>query len=332
MTTTNPGSGFAPDGVNWGIDVSKQWLDVAVWPENRTWRCANTPAGWEQLIAQATEQRPARIVLEATGGYQTDAVVALDAAGFTPVILNPLTARRFAQSHQRLAKTDRIDALMLARFGAERHPTPQPISTETMRNLVALLALRTDLVTMRVSTKNRLHQAVDVVRPHLEQQLAALTERITSVEDDLARLVVSDLAMTATVTRLMTVTGVGRLLATTFAVSLPELGTVSSREVAALVGVAPFANDSGQRHGARSIRGGRSVVRRALYQAVTSMRQWDPGTAAYYTRLKQRGKPHKVAMVACMNRLLRLLTVMLKSKCDWHELKVNQPAEAIVID
>lgn len=330
MTTMPPvTSGFAASGSNWGIDVSKGWLDVAQWPDQRAWRVTNDAHGWEQLIAQATETAPARIVLEATGGYETDLVVALDAAGLTPVVLNPMTARRFAQSHRYLAKTDRIDAIMLARFGAERCPTPRPIPSETMRNLVALLALRTDLVDIRVATKNRLHQARAVVRPHLERQLTTLTEEIASVEADLARLLTTDVAITTMVTRLMSVKGIGHLLATTLTVGLPELGTVTAKELAALVGVAPFANDSGGRNGARSIRGGRTRMRRALYQAVMTMLQWDPGMAAFYQRLKVRGKPTKVAMVACMNRLLRLLSVMVRTGCQWEELDVNQPVQAV---
>jgi len=328
MTTTPPrASGFAASGSNWGIDVSKDWLDGAQWPEQRTWRVTNSPDGWTTVIGWATAEAPARIVLEATGGYETDVVVALDAAGLTPVVLNPMTARRFAQSHRHLAKTDRIDALMLARFGAERQPTPRPIPSETMRNLVALLAVRDDLVSARVATRNRLHQAVAIVRPHLERQLAGLGEEIAAVEVDLARLIATDVAITAMVTRLMSVKGIGHLLATTITVGLPELGTVPAKNLAALVGVAPFANDSGRRHGARSIRGGRSRMRRALYQAVTTMLQWDPRMRAFYQRLKERGKPHKVAMVACMNRLLRLLNVMIRTECLWDELDVNQPVK-----
>lgn len=317
-----------PESPSWGIDVSKDWLDLAQWPDPRSWRVPNTSAGWAQLIDRATAEQPARIVLEATGGYQAELVVALDAAGFTPVVLNPLTARRFAQSHQYLAKTDRIDAQMLARFGAERRPVPRPIPSETARNLAALLAVRDDLVTSKVATMNRRHQAVAIVRPHLDRQLSAIMAEIAAVEAALAELVARDVAIAATVTCLLSVKGIGPLLATTIAVGLPELGTASHKELAALVGVAPFANDSGRRHGGRSIRGGRRTIRRALYQAVMTMLRWDPGMGASYRRLKARGKPHKVAMVACINRLLGLLNAMVRTGCRWEDLDVNQAPES----
>lgn len=318
------------DAPSWGIDVSKGWLDLAQWPTQQAWRVRNDANGWAKLIGRLTKEPPARIVLEGSGGYETGVVLALDAAGHPPVVLNALVARRFAQSHGYLAKTDSVDALMLARFGAERRPTPRPIPSASARNLAALLAVRDDLVATRAATKNRLQQAAAIARPYLERQQAALNEEIAAVETDLARLIASDVELAATVTLLTSVKGIGSLVATTLAVGLPELGQVSHKEIAALVGVAPFANDSGRKRGMRSIRGGRAKLRRALYLAVLTMIRWDHGTRAFYDRLRERGKPAKVAIVACMNRLLGLLTVMLRTGLRWDELDVNQPGDAPV--
>lgn len=311
--------------VSWGIDISKERLDIASWPATISWQVRNDASGWTTLIDRATREQPERIVLEASGGYETGVVLALDAAGFTPVVLNPTVARRFAQSHGHLAKTDRIDAGILARFGAERQPDPRPIPSETMRKLAALLALRNDFVSIRSGIQNRRHQAETIVRSYLDHQHAELSTQINEIEADLAALVRSDLAITATVTLLMTVKGIGRLLATTLAVGVPELGLATHKELAALVGVAPFANDSGKRRGHRSIRGGRRTVRRALYQAVLTMITWDPHMRAYYQRLRANQKPPKVAMVACMNKLIGLLNAMVRTGCRWEELDFNQP-------
>lgn len=329
MRNTNArGSQESTGAVNWGIDVSKERLDVAQWPDAHTWQVPNTADGWAHLIAHAEVAPPERIVLEASGAYELGLVLALDAAGHTPVVLNPVVARRFAQSLGQLAKTDQVDARMLARFGAERRPTPRPIPSETARNLAALLALRDDLVGARVAAANRRHQAAVMVRSHLDRHLADLADQIVAVEADLARLVAADVAIAATVTLLTSVKGFGRLLATTVAVGVPELGTATGKQLAALVGVAPFANDSGKRRGVRAIRGGRRPVRRALYQATMTMIRWDPGTRSVYYHLRARGKPHKVAMVACMNRLVRLLNVMVRDSVRWDQLAVNQAAAA----
>lgn len=329
MCSTNDGVNQTR-AVTWGIDVSKERLDVAQWPDTRTWQVPNNPDGWAQLIARADAAPPEQIVLEASGAYEVRLVLALADAGHPPVVLNPVVARRFAQSLGHLAKTDSVDARMLARFGAERQPTPRPILSETARNLAALLALRDDLVGAKVAAANRRHQAAVIVRPHLDRQLADLADQIGAVEADLARLVAADVAIAATVTLLVSVKGFGQLLATTVAVGLPELGTGTGKQLAALVGVAPFANDSGTRRGVRSIRGGRRSVRRALYQATMTMIRWDPGTRTFYRRLRERGKPHKVAMVACINRLVGLLNVMVRDGLRWDKLAVNQSADPAV--
>jgi transposase len=320
---------------SWGIDVSKGWLDIFQLPEQTHWQVANDATGWATLVAQAAAADPAWIVLEASGHLEVGVAVALDAVGRTPVILNPLVSRRFAQSHGQLAKTDRVDAALLARFGVERQPAPRPLPAELARDLGALLAVREDLVTQRAAAKTRLQQARAVVRPHLKRQIADLTTQIDTVAAELATLVASDPAWAAKVAQLATVPGIGLLTATLLAVSLPELGQATAKQLAALVGVAPVADDSGRRQGRRSIRGGRRPVRKALYQAVFTAvcNPWCRGSLLqrHYAQLTARGKPRKVALVACMRRLLGLLTAMVRTGCTWDQLQVHargQPAMA----
>ena len=308
---------------SWGIDVSKGWLDIMQLPEQRHWQVANDASGWAQLVTQADTADPAWIVLEASGDREIGLVVALDAAGRTPVVLNPLVSRRFAQSHGQLAKTDRGDATLLAQFGLERRPEPRPLPSELARDLAALIAVREDLVTQRVALTNRLETARPVARPHLETQIAALTAQVKVVDRELAALVASAPAWAATVAQLRSVPGIGALTATILAVGLPELGQVSAKQLAALVGVAPVADDSGVRHGTRTVRGGRRVVRRALYQAMFTIRRRDPILRRHFQQLIDRGKPYKVAMVACMRRLLGLLTAMVRTGCRWDQLNVH---------
>jgi transposase len=282
-------------------------------------------------VAQAADAEPAWIVLEASGAREVGVAVALDATGRTPVILNPRVSRRFAQSHGKLAKTDRVDAAMLARFGQERQPQPRPLPSDLAQDVTALLRLRDDLVGQRTQTSNRLELARPVARPILERQQAALQTAIATVEQELAALVARDPGWTATVTQLQTVPGIGALTATILAVELPELGTATAKQLAALVGVAPVVHDSGQTRGRRAIQGGRRTVRKALYQAVFNAvcNRWCRGSLLqrHYAHLRNRGKPMKVAIVACMRRLLGLLTAIVRTGCTWDQLQVHHRAD-----
>jgi transposase len=329
--TVEPGVDRPTDVTSsWGIDVSKAWLDVVQLPEQLHWRIPNDATGWTALIARAAVAEPRWIVLEASGGYEVGVTVALDAAGRTPVMLNPLVSRRFAQSHGRLAKTDRVDAALLARFGQERQPQPRPLPSELARDLAALLGLRDGWVAERAAAKAQLQQSRTVARGHLERHLAELSTRIGAVEADLSERVAGDPAWTARVVQLATVPGIGALTATVLAGGLPELGQATAKQVAALVGVAPVAAESGIRHGRRTIRGGRRQVRRALYQAVFTAvfnrRCRASVLRDHYAQLTARGKPRKVALVACMRRLLGLLTAMVRTGCSWDELTVHHQA------
>lgn len=264
-----------------GIDVAKGWLDVVVLPAGTATRVDNDPEGWATLCAQLQGLGPTLIVLEATGKYEVGVVVALDAVGLTPVVANPLATRRFAQSLGRRAKTDRGDALLLARFGQHLRPTPQPIAAETARLLGELLARHRQLTKMLVEEKNRRQQADPRLHPGIAGHIAWLEAARTAIDHQLASVVASDPDWQRRVTQLDTVPGIAPFTATAIAVGLPELGRVTAKQVAALAGVAPFAVESGVRRGQRHIGGGRRDVRQALYQAMTTMIRCDAVMGAH---------------------------------------------------
>ncbi len=307
-----------------GIDVAKAWLDVAERPSGRSWRVANDAGGWQELVTELVGGGPVLIVLEASGGYEVGVVTALDLAGVPPVVANPVATRRFAQSLGRRAKTDRIDAAMLAQYGERMRPVPRPLPEATARTLQELLARRRQLTKMLVEEKNRRQQASALLRPGVAAHIAWLEGQRTEVDQLLASVVASDPAWQARVATLDSAPGIGALTATLLAVGVPELGTCSGKQAAALVGVAPWAAESGQHCGARRIGGGRGAVRHGLYEAVVTTVRCDPTFGAHYARLRAVGKPHKVAMVACMRRLLGILSMMLRDGRTWHQTRVGQ--------
>jgi transposase len=275
-------------------------------------------------VARLQTAPPTLIVLEASGRYELGVVTALDLAGLTPVVANPVSTRRFAQSVGRRAKTDRLDALLLATYGERMRPTPRPIPEATARGLQELLARHRQLTKMLVEEQNRRHQASALLRPSLEAHIAWLAGERDAVDRLLASLVASDPDWQARVTVLDSVPGIGALTATILAAELPELGHVSAKALAALVGVAPYAVESGQQRGRRQISGGRRRVRHALYEAVTTTIRWDRSLGAHYAHLRSQGKGHKVAMVACMRRLLGILNAMIRDGLTWQQTQVGQ--------
>jgi transposase len=307
-----------------GIDVSKHGLDVAESPSGATWRVANDPDGWQALVERFAAAPPAAIVLEASGGYEVGVVTALDLAGLPPVVANPLATRRFAESLGRRAKTDRGDARVLAEYGERMRPTPRPLPEATARALQEVLARHRQLTKMLVEEKNRRQQASPLVRPSVAAHIAWLEAQRDEVDRLLAGVVASDPAWQARVDLLDSVPGIGPLTATILAAELPELGAGTGKQAAALLGVAPWAADSGEQHGARHIGGGRRRVRHALYEAVTTTIRWEPTFGAHYARLRAAGKPHKVAMIACVRRLLGILNAMLRDGLTWSQTHVGQ--------
>lgn len=308
-----------------GIDVSKAWLDIAERPSGRTWRVANTEEGWQQLVTEVKSATGSvLVVLEATGGYEVGVVIALDAAGCTPVVANPISTRRFAQSLGKRGKSDKIDAAMLAEYAERMQPTPRPVPAETARTLQELLVRRRQLTKLHVQETNRSKGVSALIQPQMTQLLAMLKAQRNEIDKLLASTVASDPSWQAKVTQLKTVPGLGVYMATLVAVGLPELGDCTAKEVAALVGVAPHPKESGQVRGQRRISAGRAPIRHALFEAMLSTRRWDPTFEAHYDQLRARGKSYKQAMIACIRRLLGILTAMMRDNLTWEETKVGQ--------
>lgn len=307
-----------------GIDVGKHWLDVVLLPAGEHRRLANADQGWEELVSWLQEAAGTLVVLEASGGYEIGAVSALDQAGLAVVVGNPLLLRRFAQSLGKRAKTDRVDAGVLAQYAERMRPQPRPLPDETARTVAVLVSRRRQLTQMRAAERTRLQAEQPLVAEELIAHIAWLSAQLKQLDRRLAETVAANAAWQKQVEQLTTVPGIGVLTATRLVVGLPELGQVSSKAAAALVGVAPYAQDSGQQRGHRSIAGGRRWVRHALYEAVMSTVNHEPTLAAHYAQLKAAGKPHKVAMVACMRRLLGILTAMIRDGLTWQETEVGQ--------
>lgn len=304
-----------------GIDVSKRWLDVAVRPEAKAQRFPNTAAGQAAVVAHVqvlpSAERPQVLVVEATGGLERGVVAALDGAQVPVAVVNPRQVRDFARCLGQLAKTDRLDAQVLARFGEQIGPEPRPRPDAQRQEAQALTARRRQLVEMLTMEKNRLQQAPARTQPGIRRHLEFLEAELAEVERHLADAIMAIPAWQATVDRLRTVVGIGPVSATLLVVELPELGQLDRKQIAALVGVAPFNRDSGALRGKRSCWGGRATVRTGLYMATRSAIRFNPPIRAFYARLVAAGKLDAVAVVACLRKLLTMLNVMLRTNTDW---------------
>lgn len=300
-----------------GIDVSKARLDCCALPEDSSWTIANDDAGIALLLQRLQELQPELVVLEATGGFETRVATHLTAAGLRVAVVNPRQVRRFAQALNRLAKTDRIDARVLAEFARAVNPQVRPLADAELQELAALVARRSQLVQMRTQEKNRLPQAHPRVRPQIKDLIAMLDAQIASLEIDLTAKLRSSEAWCEQRDLLLGVPGVGPILTCSLLAQLPELGQLNRQRIAALVGVAPFHNDSGEHHGRRTTWGGRREVRTVLYMATLTAVRHNPVIRAFYQRLRANGKTFKVAMVACMRKLLTILNSMLKHRQPW---------------
>lgn len=303
-----------------GIDVAKATLDVASEPAPALGAqptVTNDDAGHAALIATLTPLMPTLIVLEATGGYERPVTVALAAAGLPVVVVNPRQVRDFAKATGQLAKTDRLDAAVLARFAAQVQPACRPVPDATTQALRDLLARRRQLVTMLTQERNRLPQARGVIRRDLQQHIRWLERRVHSSDDDVRQAIEASPAWRVRDQLLQSVPGVGPVTAQTLLATLPELGTLSRKQIAALVGVAPWNRDSGQWRGRRQIWGGRAPVRAALYMATFAGVRHNVVLRTFYQRLRAAGKPAKVALVATMHKLLTILNAMLAHQTAW---------------
>jgi transposase len=300
-----------------GVDVSKARLDVRLSDEPRPLSVPNTPRGVGALLRRL-RRRPVRLLaLEATGGYERGLLDGLLQAGVPVARVNPLRVRRFAQSRGVLAKTDRADAAVLADFARANADALRPMRPpgKNARMLQELTARRRQLVEQCVANRNQLeHATCRCVRDSVGRTVKHLRDEIALVEAEVQRLIDADAALAARQRELLSVKGVGPRVSRVLVSELPELGLLDRRRIAALVGVAPFNDDSGARSGARHIRGGRGTVRAALYMATLVAVRHDPVMRAHYEHLRSRGKPKKVALVACMRKKLNHLTSLLRTK------------------
>lgn len=300
-----------------GVDVSKDLLDVAIRPSGEGWRASNDDVGLAGLVARLEALKPEVIVLEATGGYEVPVAAALGTAKLPVAVMNPRQTRDFAKAVGTLAKTDRVDAQVLARFGEAVRPVCRPLPDAQQRELEALLARRRQLVEMLTMERNRLRSALASVRPRLEAHVEWLENELKGGERELRQVLQQTPLWREKDELLRSAPGVGRVLSWTLLADLPELGTLNRRQIAALVGIAPFARDSGTMRGKRAIWGGRAPVRTALYMATLVAVRHNPVLRAFYQRLLAAGKPKKVALVACMRKLLVILNAMLKHQTPW---------------
>ncbi len=298
-----------------GIDVSKAELEVAVGEEG--WTVGNDTAGIEELVERLTEQSPELVVLEATGGHEAPAVAALAEAGLPVVVANPRQVRDFGRATGQLAKTDRIDARVLALFAERVRPEVRALPDEAAQELTALLARRRQLLEMLVAEKNRLNMAPKTVRKGIRQHIEWLKRQLRMVDSDLERRVKESPVWRAKEDLLRSVPGIGPVVSRTLIGELPELGRLSRREIAALAGVAPLNRDSGTLRGKRMVWGGRRSVRAALYMAALTGSQRNPVIREFYERLIERGKPPKVALTACMRKLLVIVNAMVRDGALW---------------
>lgn len=300
-----------------GIDVSQAHLDVAGRPSGERWRFDNTLEGIAQVVDQLLPLAPRLIVLEATGGWELSVTASLAAAGLPVAIVNPRQVRDFAKSLGRLAKTDQIDALILARFAEAVRPEVRPLPDAQTQELQAVLVRRRQLIEMLVAEKNRLALTHASMRPRLNQHIAWLEAELEELDQQLHDRLQASPVWREKEDLLRSVKGVGAVTATTLLAELPELGQLNRKQIAALVGVAPFNCDSGQRQGQRAIWGGRATVRTCLYMAALSAVQHNVVIKPFYQRLIAAGKKRKVALVACMRKLLTILNAMLRSGKKW---------------
>ena len=304
--------------VSVGIDVSKATLDIAVHETNETWSQSNDSPGAAELVTKLKKLKPTSIVLEATGGFEALVTATLAAAELPVIVVNPRQIRDFAKATGQLAKTDRIDGQVLAHFAAAINPPVRPVTSVATQHLEALLARRRQIVEMLVAEKNRLSNNHDrAVVKDLKAHIAWLERRLKSSDDELQRVLKSSPAWRERDDVMRSVPGVGPVLSLTMLAQVPELGRLNRRQIAKLVGVAPFNWDSGQWRGSRHIWGGRATVRPPLFMATLCAIRINPTIKSFYRRLIAAGKAPKVAIVACMRKLLTILNVMVKTQTSW---------------
>ena len=296
-----------------GIDVAKDQVDVAVRPTGRSWTVQYDEVGVDGLVARLNSLKPVAVITESTGGLELELVAALAAASLPVAVVNPRQVRDFAKSTGQLAKTDRLDAQVLAHFGEAVRPAIRPLRDADTRALGAVLARRRQVMDILVAEKNRLGRATAQVRLRIEAHISWLQEEPNDLDTDLRQRIHRSPVWREKDDLLRSVPGVGPQVSLTLLAYLPKLGTLNRKQIAALVGVAPFSRDSGPYRGRRSVWGGRATVRSALYMGALEASRRNPVLCEFYQRLLAAGKPKKVALIACMRRLLTILNSMVRT-------------------
>lgn len=305
-----------------GIDVCKRWLDVHLRPQGSSFRVSNNDSGIQELLTHLkAPSAVGRVILESTGGYERQAALHLWTLAYPVVVINARQARNFAKAANQLAKTDQVDAQVLAWFGEALKPPIRPFASEAQAQLQDLVTRRRQLVEMLTAEQNRLSGLRGTAQADVEAHLDWLRQRIKQLDEQIETQISQCQSWRAKQTRLKSVPGVGKVVAATLLALLPELGQLSTAKISTLVGVAPLNRDSGQMQGKRTIFGGRAAVRQMVYMATLVAVRHNPVIKAFYDQLLKRGKPTKVALVACMHKLVTILNAMIKNGTDWQPPK-----------
>ena len=307
------------DGVYVGVDVSSASLEVHVLPSGEHWSCGTAEASLDELASRLIGLSPSKVVMEATGGLERPVAGVLMASGLPAAVVNPRQVRDFAKSIGRLAKTDRLDAQVIALFAERVQPEIRPLPSEEHQELEALLGRRRQIVQMITAEKNRQTRAARSVCARIDLHLDWLKRELKALDNDLSDMIRRNASWSAKEKLLRSVPGVGPVLSLSLLSSLPELGNLNRKQIAALVGVAPLNADSGTRRGRRIVWGGRLRIRQVLYMAALVATIHNPAIRAFYMRLLARGKPKKLAITACMRKLLTILNAMMKHHTHWNQ-------------
>jgi transposase len=303
---------------NIGIDVSKDWLDIVVLPSGETWRTENTAEEIGVLIEKLEKLNPERIVIEATGGYERLVTSMLYLAQLPVCRVNPRRVRYYARSVGQLAKTDKLDAKVLARFGEAVKPALTKLPTEQEELLSALLTRREQLLAILVAERNRLGTAPTKILPSLNEHITWLKKQLKELDQEIDAFINNTPELKEKDEFLREVEGVGKKTSAKLIADVPELGACDRKQIAALIGTAPYSQDSGKKKGQRSISGGRPDVRSVLYMATLAATRFNPVIKEFYQRLLKAGKKKKVAIVACMRKLLTILNAILRDRIPWN--------------
>jgi transposase len=300
-----------------GIDVGKNWLDIAIWGSDEIWQVSNDASGIDKIVDRMMELEPTLVAVEATGGYEQLVAQELLLRGFAIAVVNPTRVRALAKATGKLAKTDPIDARLIAEYAFKIRPDAMVAKEASQIRLKSLVTRREQLVAMRTAEQNRLGTTHSSMKVDIREHIEWMNERIMLLEEEIERLLASLPEMKELADRLDTIPGVGFITAVTIVVEMPELGQLNRQKMAALAGLAPFNRDSGQKRGKRRIFGGRKGVRRVLYMACLSAMIHNPMIRTLYNRLIEKGKIFKVAITACMRKMLTIMNAMTRDQVDW---------------